>query len=280
MVAFLRTMDVYEQIRNKRRTKTPLREQLLWRISQLGGNVDLCDPKNAAAFREVFAAFEPPGFTFEPLQGRCKAVKAGGGSILIGGILRMGDSGVAFVQRRFLLQSRAVIHEYLYVHPEARGKGINVVLLTSLFQLYDEMDMREVLLQAGLASGRWHWARVGFDFLGDADLEKVRNWFVETLDKLGIDLRADRYTSAAQFARMGGNRTLSLQQILDVYPERKTHILEIADGNGLRLDERIPLARALLLCGPEWFGRMDLQGPGRIVFDQYAQRKIARLSEP
>jgi hypothetical protein len=155
-----------------------------------------------------------------------------------------------------------------------------VALLLASFALYDKLGFREVQLQAAMETGRWYWARVGFEFIRDEDARLVREWAAKVVEATGIrGLRIDRYTAAAQFARMGGRRKLSLARIADAMPSRAGAIRKIAAANDLPMDRGIELGRAVMITGPAWFGRLDLDGPERAAFNAFAAAKMARIKE-
>ena len=273
--------EVDKEIAAQRRRGDPLRDQLLWRISRLGGDVDLTTPENFAAFQEVWDGFTVPGLVLRPPPGKSRASAADGGTILIQALLVARGTVFGLIQRRLLLGPRLANHQVLYIHPAFRGHGINLALLERSFDFYDELELDAVYLQAAMATGRWHWARVGFDFVRAEDRNAVRDWALEVVRATGVrGLRVDRYTSANQFAFMGGNRKLSLGAIAQAMPSHATRINEVAQGNGLTMDERIALGRAVMLTGPTWFGSLELRGPGRAVFRAYAAGKVARMARP
>jgi GNAT superfamily N-acetyltransferase len=55
-------------------------------------------------------------------------------------------------------------HNWLKVEPEHRGKGFSAALLLRSFDFYRALGLRRVELDAGIQTGKWHWARVGFEF--------------------------------------------------------------------------------------------------------------------
>jgi len=266
---------IAKAIDEQRADEVPLREQLLWRIERLAG-ADLTEPPVTACFSEVLSAFEPSILSLNLIPNQCGIDPADGGSIRFGGVLRAGeDQLIGLIQRRLMVGNGYAIHERLYLLAEARGRGINVVSLQGAFDLYDQIGIDRVILAAALDTGRWHWARVGFEFLLESDREAVRRWVSGALKALQIgDLRVDRYTSTAQFARMGGSRKISLGALAEALPRERRRIEKIALGNNLDLGESIDLGRALMLTGPPWWGVLELNGPGRQAFKAYADRKF------
>ena len=176
-----------------------------------------------------------------------------------------------------MLRDGYAIHEVLILEEEVRGRGVSAVVLKRSFELYDQLGFQIVILEADM-TGKWHWARLGFDFVLDSDLANVRNWTERALAALRITgLRVEGYTSAAQFARMGGARKVSIGSLASALPAaERPRIERTAAENGLALDEEIALARALMICGPKWFGRLELNGPGRVAFEAYARARIRR----
>src|SRR5262249_45755148 len=74
--------DILAEIDRRRLSDEPLRRQLSWRVQALDGNADFSDERVCAAFAEVFAAYEPPGFNLLPLPERCE-IDAEEGGILV-----------------------------------------------------------------------------------------------------------------------------------------------------------------------------------------------------
>jgi hypothetical protein len=251
-----------------------LRDQLAWRVGLLDEDLDFSDPDARIALAEVFEAYEPPGFSLAPIPERCGIEKVDGGSIVIAGRLVAGGRDLGILQRRLLLGHGVAIHEILHLDHGARGVGVSAVSLKKCFAFYDELDFGRVVLQADF-TGKWHWARLGFDIVLEKELGMIRDWTERALAALGItNLRVDGYESAAQFARMGGARKIALEELARAIPPERLRITRIAGENGLEMDEEIDLARALMLCGPQWYGTLELQGPGRVAFEAYAEAKI------
>lgn len=266
--------QVLAEVQRRRLGGGSLREQLAWRIDALLPHGNLADAPIRDAFSEVFDAFAPPGFELVPDPDLCQIDAASGGSIVIGGNLFAGGIELGLIQRRLMLADGYAIHEVLILKSEVRGFGVSAVLLKRCFEFYDQLGFDLVILEADM-TGKWHWARLGFDFLLERDLENVRNWTTRALVALGIEsLRVDGYSSAAQFARMGGTRKVALADLARCLPPERPRIERIAGENGLQPEDEIAIARALMICGPKWFGRLELRGPGRVAFKAYAQAKI------
>lgn len=272
------------EISRQRADGEPLDQQILWRIGELtnGQEIDLAE--HVQFFPELIAGFGTPGLESHLVGGEEGSVATleDGGSLLITGFLHDPAERclVAKFKRRLLLEQGLALHEMLEVEPELRGQGICMRFLRNSFALYDEFGLEEVHLQAGLATGRWLWARVGFEFTLPADCDRVRGWAVDVCGALGIDeLRVESYSSAAQFARMGGNRTVSMRQLAEAMPERATHFEERARANFLDMERRIELSRAVMLTGPDWNARLALRGPSRTAFEIYAEAKDERLRQ-
>jgi GNAT superfamily N-acetyltransferase len=271
--------ELQAALKRQRRSAMPLREQLIQRIEILGATVEL-DADNRAAFREVWDGLAIPRVDLAPIDEECWAGPQDGGTIVIKAVIRLDGQPVGIIQRRLMLERRIALHELLFLGPTVRGQGLSVALLMASFALYDKLEFREVQLQAAMETGRWYWARVGFEFIRDEDARVVREWACDVMDATGVrGLRPDRYKAAGQFARMGGRRKLSLGRIAAAIPARAEWIAKIAAANDLPLDLPIELGRAVMVSGPAWFGRLDLRGPERAAFNAYAAAKIARIKE-
>jgi len=255
-----------------------LRADLLRRIEELtnGQAVDLA--AHIDAFPDVQAAFSIPNTTLTLVPGRCEASLEDDGSIELVGFIHASAAGsehlVAQFNREIRLCQDCAEHKWLKVEPAFRGYGISSALLLRSFAFYRELGLSGVELDAGMETGRWHWARVGFDFMWPRDREKVRAWARAVSERLGVQRAGiEDYRSASQFARMEGNRRVSLEELAGAFAELRPRIEAVAAQNYLSMDERIPLGRAVMLTGPDWDGRLDLNGPGYAQFRSYADAK-------
>lgn len=262
----------------------PLRDQILWRLGELTNAQEVDLVEHASHFPELYTGFSAGGLQTGFVGGEEGSIGSleDGGSLVLTGFLH--DPGsrtlVAKFKRRLLLEQELALHELLEVEPELRGRGISLRFLRRSFGLYDELGLQEVHLQAGMGTGRWLWARVGFEFTLPVDCERVRGWATKVCGALGIDeLNVGSYASAAQFARMGGNRMVSMAQLAEVMPAEAERFRLRAEANELGMDERIELGRAVMLSGPDWNGRLALAGPSRLAFEIYTDAKEERLRQ-
>lgn len=256
----------------------PLRESLLRRIEELtnGQAIDLAE--HIDHFPEVKAAFGIPNATLELIPGKCEASLEDGGTLeLVGFIHARSDAQdhlVAQFQRKIRLDQECAEHKWLKVEPAFRGYGISSALLLRSFDFYKALGLSGVELDAGMETGRWHWARVGFEFMWPKDRTRVRAWALEVTERLNVHRPGmETFTSATQFARMEGNRKVSLAELADSTPLLRDRIEAVAKQNYLEMEECIPLGRAVMLTGPGWEGRLDLHGPSYVQFKSYADAK-------
>jgi GNAT superfamily N-acetyltransferase len=255
-----------------------LRQELLWRIEGLtnGQAIDLAD--HIEAFPEIEAAFSIPNAALELIPGRCEASLEDGGTLELVGFIHARGSGTGHLVAQFHREIRfdhdCAEHRWLKVEPQFRGYGISSALLLRSFGFYRALGISAVELDAGMETGRWHWARVGFDFMWPKDREKVRAWAREVIDRLGVQQAGiDAFISATQFALMEGNRKVSLAELAGAIPEMRERIEAVAAQNYLQMETRIALGRAVMLTGPGWDGRLDLNGPSYVQFKSYADAK-------
>lgn len=255
-----------------------LRESILWRIERLtnGQAIDLAE--HIDHFPEVRAAFSIPNATLELIPGRCEASLEDGGTLELVGFLhaRNGakDNLVAQFRREIHLDQECAEHKWLKIEPDFRGHGISSALLLRSFSFYKALGLSGVELDAGMETGRWHWARVGFEFMWPKDRERVRHWALEVAERLGVHRPGiETFESATQFARMEGNRKVSLAELAESIPSMRGRLEAVAAQNYLEMGTRIQLGRAVMLTGPGWEGRLDLHGPSYAQFKSYADAK-------
>lgn len=263
------------------RGRDRLRQQLLWRIRRLGGRVDLAVQEHAEAFEEVLAAFEPSPdaqFILVPSEFVCEASLEEGGTIAVGGVLDIAANPVALVSRRLFLRRRFVYHEYFEVFEPYRDHGVAVAVLQHSFRVFDELGMRYVVVQAALETGRWYWARCGFTFLRPADRTGVEQWTQQVLERLDISIDTSHMTEPVQFLELGASEVVTIAELAEVFPDQEERFRKAAQANRLGVDEQVPLGKAILICGPAWWGRLDLHGPSRAAFDVYARNRLAAVA--
>jgi hypothetical protein len=220
-----------EEIARQRAEGIPLRDQLLWRMEQLTQGQAFNLYEEIEYFDEVLRGFTIPGLETQLVavddEGElvCKGNLEDGGSLLVTGFLhtsRPEFRKVATFRRELRLESGLAHHRLLEVEPPFRGNGLSLRFLDRSFSLYDDLGFEEVLQQASLATGRWQWARVGFEFFPASECEEMRRWAARVCEKLGVKgLNVMNYTSAAQFARMGGNRTVSFEEMAEALPAKR-----------------------------------------------------------
>lgn len=255
-----------------------LRQSIAWRIEKLtnGQTIDLAE--HIEDFPEIEAAFSIPNATLELIPGRCEASLEDGGTLTLVGFLHV-RSGVqnhlvAQFQREIRFDQECAEHKWLKVEPEFRGYGISSALLLRSFEFYKALGLTGVELDAGMETGRWHWARVGFEFMWPKDRERVRAWALEVAERLEVHRPGiETFTSATQFARMEGSRKVTLGELADAVSPLRGRIEAVAAQNYLQMDTRIQLGRAVMLTGPGWEGRLALQGPSYVQFKSYADAK-------
>lgn len=260
--------------------ETDLAARLLSKIESLtaGQEVDLC--ARFDDFPEVREAFTIPHAKLHLMPGRCTASLEDGGSIELVGFLRTPldrgtEAGLQF-HRHLKLGERCAEHQWLKVAPGLRGIGLSSALLLRSFEFYRGLGITSVELDAAMETGKWHWARVGFEFIWPKQAAEVKGWALAVAEALSVDgANVEALATATQFARMEGRRGVSLEEIAQVFPERAKALdfEEIARENGFGMQERVAFGRAVMLTGPQWEGRLDLNGPSYQQFKSYAEAK-------
>ena len=258
-----------------------LRERLEWRIGKLVKATEVNLGKHIAQFPEIEAAISVPGYDSFLLDGEvgAKAIVAEDVTLeLIGGLALPtgGKEVVASFMRTLQLDERWAYHEACEVKPEFRGRGISLKLMDRCLELYKELELTEARVQAS-ETGRWHWARVGFQFSPLSSGQKVREWARELCDALDVRATVGDTASTTQLAALGGTRKVSMADIATAIPHKAEEAQRSAAANGLEFEERIEFGRAMLLTGPEWDGRLGLGEADRVLFEIALEDKEERL---
>ena len=183
---------------------------------------------------------------------------------------RSDDARVGVMTRRLFLDRHVAAHTALVVDRRFRNAGIGTALFASSLRLYDELGIERVLLMAGFDLGRWHWARLGFDFARIESQAQVIAHARRVIDQLSLDVLVTDDASPAEIEGLRSSSSVTLRQaaMASDTSDRERVLIE-AGKNGIGLDDAMPLGKALLLTGPAWHGELFVQGSGRAAADAY-----------
>jgi GNAT superfamily N-acetyltransferase len=260
----------------------PLRKQLLWRARKLdrGGEVDLA--KHIEHFPELVdglsvEAINPVLRARGPKDELVSMVSLeGGGAVRLTGMLRHGRDYVAFFMRRLALREGWAIHQRLVVDPAFRGRAIGARFVQRSLALYDELGLQEIRIRAGLKTGRWLWAQMGFEFALPAEAEQACEWAEEACGALGVEVDGlDGLEEAAQLARLECEQDVSFEALAEALPERRGELEGVAAHNAVAMEEPIQLGKLVMLSGEEWHGYLRLKGAQRLAFDAAVAERVA-----
>ncbi len=257
-----------------------LGDQLISRIGELTQATEVDLGTNIELFPELKAAITPPGYMsfLVPGEAGAKARLEDGAVIeLVGGLHLPGDQRpIATFKRTLNLEEKWAYHDHFEVTPAYRGRGISLQFLRGCFSLYDDLGLTEARVQAS-ETGRWHWARIGFQFSPASAGAKVRAWAAELAEALRLAVVVSPEASTTQLVGMGGLRKVSMAEIASAVPGKANEARKTAELNGLAMDDRIDFGRAMLLTGPQWDGRLGLQEADRVLFEIALEDKEERL---
>jgi GNAT superfamily N-acetyltransferase len=272
-----------DSVAEQRAAGWSLREQLLWRAAELDGGQEIDLVEHAEHFPELMDGFSIDGI--DPvLRARgpkdeliSKVSLDEGGSIRLTGLLRCGRDYVAFFMRRLQLQQGWAIHGRLVVDPRFRGQAIGARFVQRSLALYDDLGLEEVRMRAGLDTGRWLWAQMGFEFALTAEAEEASEWAEEVCGALGVEVAGlGDLEGAPQLARLECEHEVSFAALANAMPGRREEFEGVATGNGLDIGKAIPLGQLVMLSGEEWHGYLKLKGPQRHAFEGAVAERLAR----
>jgi hypothetical protein len=272
------------------------RAELTRRVDELDDG-PLASQARHEALAELYANFTPPNFRLVPFPDD-SLVETAGHRIRIRAMIvddRIGQV-VAEIDRDLHLDAEAVNHELLRIQRAYRGSALSLVLLQQAFPLYRQLGLRLILVHAALETGRWQWARLGFEAV-PADRSLVMSWATVALGGLGVPL-IDPTAPIRRLAQLGTGEPpeeVSLEQVhaavaadltrrqedpalagavtpmVAAWDERsldetggRMRMLEparlamIAAANRITPGEAIPIGKAIMLTGPDWNGYFDL----------------------
>jgi hypothetical protein len=270
----VRAHDEIARVREEKQGEGLL-EQLLWRIEILGGDVDLIDRQNRAAFSEVLDAYAPENHRLVlPAAEDCRARRANNeADIRFTGVLISGEILTAELDRHLDLGRRIAHHRRFRVAAAYRGNRIAPRSLIRSVALYEALGFKQIKLRAAF-SGTWYWASWGFRFEVPSELARVQDHAQTIIDAFGGDLDATTLTHPIQFVRLGEPITITFDALCDALPDRRDPYESIAYDNGLGMHDPVPFGRVVLLTAPSWDGCLDLDGPDRLIFNDRAKRVL------
>jgi hypothetical protein len=286
------------------------------RISELGA-MDLSTAARRDAFAEVIAAHDvtPYVLLLDPNESSVDPV--GSLLHLKGALVEPRAAQrpvvVAIVERLLDLEGGIADHMYLAVESGFRNGGVAPRLMLQAFELYDRLGIRHVRVHAGLQSGRYYWAaRVGYEFADETQRRHVERWAAFVLGAVGAEHDLGGVEDPQQWALLGTEvepeLTISLDDLAEALPntlpevlldpngtgvvgfvdaaavaagggmvDATAHLANVRDGNGLTGESGIPLGKAIMLTGPDWYGVFDLSDPVRRgEFEHEARARLLR----
>ncbi len=264
----------------------PLRKRLMWRIGELTSAQSIDLAKHVEHFPEVMSAYTlneiRPFLVPHDDEGKLisKASLEDGGSIRLTGFLMDAGQFVGQFRRRIQFDRDLAMHESLIIARRFRGQGIGARFVHRSLDLYDALGLEQVGLKASLTTGRWYWAQMGFDFVAPGEVEPIRAWAEKVCGATDVKVEGlDEISGAPQFARLEGSRQISFGEIVAALPEHGEEVATVAEENGFALDDVMGIGKAIMLTGPDWTGRLDLEGAQRRSFDEALLERSARAQE-
>ena len=261
---------------------------------------------------EVFEAFTPAGFALYPIPDDCRVLITGGRQIIVAGTVVDATlrQTVGTMARHLDLDAGSVDHQFLRVQKPYRGGGLALLLLDRSFRFYERVGLQRVTVHAALETGRWYWARLGFEFERPLERLLIASWGVTCLRALGEPLIAPD-APARRWAQLGSGdppREVTLKQLRDAVSTFVAHVADpahqtykqlgtalsarlgadwldmarfelLAAANEIEIDEPIALGRAIMLTGVDWHGVFDLtHTPAREAFNEELQSRLRKLA--
>lgn len=267
------------------------------RIDDLG-NLVLDTVDRQQAFAEVFDAFKPPNFDLYPQPDDC-AIAVAGHVIRVSGVIidTANRQVVGDLVRTIALDTGIAEHNFLRLHQPYRDNALTPVLVWRSFGFYDRIGLVAAVVHAALQTGRWYWARLGFEFATPQFRERVRRWGRAVNTALGSPLDVSGFTEARQWALAGSTPPVvetTFEEIARSMPRARwahfrgqsfgSYLGIVADANRLRFDQPIPLGRAIMLSGPDWWGFFPLHDAARRqqleLYMLYRLRRLAGSASP
>jgi len=269
------------EIARRRAAGQPLdRAEIDARFQALAG-ASFDDAGVLTAFADVFdAVCAPPHISFAPELTRCR-LDVDRRELRFGGLLKSaaGDR-IGQIERHLDFQIGVARHSQIVVNPMFRDVGIAAIILAHSMEFYARVGLNVISLTAALTTGPYYWAKLGFDFAG-SDAETTRDWLAQVSGKLGLGLDCQLPRTPSDWLRAGHDQglTLSLQQVVDAFPEKRTLLEGRANDCEILMSDQLPLGKALLLSVSSWEGRLVVDKRARTRVRAYVAAKGERAAK-
>lgn len=305
---------ILDGIFSRQASVNDLGADLRQRIDELG-QVTLDSQARQAAFGEILDAITPPGFDVFPFPDECRVDPADHSIELVGAVVDQARRQVVgVINRKLVLDIASVKHEFLRLQRPYRGAGLTPLLLERSLAFYDSIGIRHVHVHAALETGRWYWARLGFDFATPGDRGLVATWGTIALMALSEKLLPPD-SPARRWAQLGSGDPPVLISLEDLRAKMEVLVaagladpatraqfedlenaysglfgvgwmdvdrfVACAEDNGFAVADDVPIGRAIMLTGPDWNGVFDLSNQGaRDAFEEELNRALKKSAQP
>jgi GNAT superfamily N-acetyltransferase len=175
-------------------------------------------------------------------------------------------------------KSLSVYQKSLNLHPDYQGKNFAREYAKSVFPLYLTLGVRFVEVSAGGDIGKYAWAKFGFDFASESDLESYRerlNEGIRELSKTSSPFEREQFVFGI-FGSMSVARSVisgrmkeagfDFEAFLGLNSSDFSRIIEDIDKLNHPWEfasykyKEIKLGKVMMLAGPTWRGTIDLKG--------------------
>jgi hypothetical protein len=272
-------------IKARRASVDDLLVELKQRCEDLGPMV-LDTPERQRVIAEVVAPFRLKPFELFLIGDQCRTYEDQeiGRTLTFTGFLAdlSVSQAVGLIKRELLLDQKSAVHHFLEIQNQYRSKAMALVLLDRGFEFYRSLGFESVLIETGRASGRWYWARCGFDFDPSQPevRERLERWYQQVIDAFGYK-PASPPQRAQDWALLGTEKRgflASFAELDEKITGKRVRLEEVAHANHIEWTQRIEIGRLAMLSGTEWPGVFDLRDDVlKASFDAHLMERVQEL---
>jgi GNAT superfamily N-acetyltransferase len=179
---------------------------------------------------------------------------------------------LGYAQRELRLDEGVARHDLIAIVPDKRGEGHGTQVMANAVRLYARLDIRQIVMTAGLSDGSAAWPKMGYRPADRDQWRRLRRVVSRNLKALDPRLRAvyDR--------THGRSLESALQRILaSEDPESVFELVDIDPGQRAAGAAGLKHGFAgVLLHGGRWNGVLDLRGEGGRRLQDYLQKKASK----
>lgn len=220
-------------------------------LTRCGGGMDISSSEALARFSGFIGWFTPPACELHLIRESTRTELR-----FLASIVDPKSRTIGWIERWVNPKTHTVQHEHLQIKPNFQKNGRGRAILVEAVTLYEQLQIRHIILSAGLDVGVTLWPDAGFQFASPTDVDRINDilaigWEIENAFE-----RTATPTEVKSFRPHLDHISISTMDELGLIDQDVFERIE--EDAVLDLDELRPVGEALLIAISPWEGIIDL----------------------